>query len=143
MKSYIPNNRVKKKRGQKVIASVLTGQTGMLKKSVGAKVGINRKNGTVYAYAGPRRKNDGFIGEAYSTWKHSLVDVIPAKYSHLVDRGFLLRIAGRIVKKVPGKHFITRSYDAISPEILPFTRQVLQEALDKQIAKKASKRAKK
>lgn len=129
--------RRKKKAKQYFGRAQEAGKTGMLRKSIGSKVGVNRRTGEVYAIAGPRRKKDGFETSAYSPWLRKMVKVIPSKYAHLVERGFTLTIRGRTIRRLPGKPFVRPAYDENKGKIEGLTSQVIQEELDKLFAKKA------
>lgn len=133
--------RRKRKAKQYTQRDLQTGRTGMLRKSLGSKVAVNKKTGQVYAMAGPRRKKDGFIGEAWSPWLKKMVKVIPSKYAHLVERGFGLKIRGKVVKRVPGNPFVRPAFDKVKGKIDEDTADILEEELDKLFAKKAAKAA--
>lgn len=134
--------RRKRKAKQYTQRDLQTGRTGLLRKSLGSKVAVNKKTGQVYAMAGPRRKKDGFIGEAWSPWLKKMVKVVPSKYAHLVERGFGLKIRGKVVKRVPGNPFVRPAFDEVKGQIEGETRTVLQEELDKLFAKKAARESK-
>lgn len=119
-----------------------TGTTGMLKKSIGSKVGVNRKNGQVYAMAGPRRKKEMPEVKAYSPWTKKMVQVVPSKYAHLVERGFNLKIRGKVVKRVPGKPFLRPSFDEAKSQINEETKAALDAELAKLFAAKSAAEAK-
>lgn len=133
--------RRKRKAKQYTQRDLQTGRTGMLRKSLGSKVAVNKKTGQVYAMAGPRRKKDGFVGEAWSPWLKKMVKVIPSKYAHLVERGFGLKIRGKVVKRVPGNPFVRPAFDEVKGQIDTETANILQQELDKLFAKKAAKAA--
>lgn len=118
------------------------GRTGLLRKSLGGKIGVNKREGTVYAITGPRRKTDGFHGKAYSAWIGKMINVVPSKYAHLVERGHILKMRGKVVGRVPGYPFVRPAFDENKGKIEAITATVLQEELDKQWAKKAEKEAK-
>jgi len=132
----------KKKAKQYFDKEFQAGKTGLLKKSLGGKVGVRRRDGAVYAVAGPRRKTDGFHGKAYSPWIRKMINVIPSKYAHLVERGHILKMRGKVVGRVPGRPFVRPAYDENKNKIEAITATVLQEELDKQWAKTAEKAAK-
>lgn len=142
MRAKVPYHPQKKKRGQKVISVLIKGQTGLLKKSLGSKVGISKKTKEIYAYIGPRRKSDGFITDVYNPITKQEEKSIPAKYAHLVDRGFNLKLGGRKLKHVPGVGFVRAANDEIKPYVKPMTVQILQEELDKQKVKKQTRKKK-
>ena len=131
----------KKKAKQYYDKEFQTGKTGLLRKSLGGKVGVRRRDGAVYAVSGPRRKTDGFHGKAYSPWLKKMVNVVPSKYAHLVERGHVLIIRGKSVGHVPGRPFVRPAYDENKDQIEGITAKVLQEELDKQWAKTAAKAA--
>lgn len=133
--------RRKRKAKQYTQRDLQTGRTGMLRKSLGSKVAVHKKTGQVYAMAGPRRKKDGFVGEAWSPWLKKMVKVVPSKYAHLVERGFGLKIRGKVVKRVPGNPFVRPAFDEVKGQIDTETANILQQELDKLFAKKAAKAA--
>jgi hypothetical protein len=119
-----------------------TGTTGMLKKSIGSKVGVNRKTGQVYAMAGPRRKKEMPEVKAFNPWTQKMVRVIPSKYAHLVERGFNLKIRGRVVKRIPGQPFLRPSFDEAKGQINEETKAALDLELAKLFAAKTAAAAK-
>lgn len=112
------------------------GRTGMLRKSLGSKVGVHRKTGEVYALTGPRRRRDGFHTKAWSSWTKKMIDVIPSKYAHLVERGHMVKINGKVVGRARPRPFTRPSYDEVKGRIEGLTATVLQEELDKLMAPK-------
>lgn len=141
MKAKVPFKKMKKKRGQKTI-SLVTGQTGALKRSIGTKVAVNRKTGEVYAMAGPRRKKNFPPVDAVSSWTGKPIQVMPSKYAHLVERGFNLKIRGKVRKRIPGKPFLRPSFDQAKTEIDDETAKALNEELAKLFAAKSAAEAK-
>jgi len=119
-----------------------TGTTGMLKKSIGSKVGVNRKTGQVYAMAGPRRKKEMPEVKAFSPWTKKMVTVVPSKYAHLVERGFNLKIRGKVRKRIPGKPFLRPSFDEAKSQISEETKAALDVELAKIFAAKSAAEAK-
>ena len=141
MRGKVPFKKMKKKRGEKSI-SLVTGQTGSLKRSIGTKVGVNTKTGQVYAMAGPRRKKDFPTVDAISSWTGKPVKVMPSKYAHLVERGFNLKIRGKVVKRIPGKPFLRPSFDEAKGQINEETKAALDLELAKLFAAKTAAAAK-
>lgn len=118
------------------------GFTGMLRKSLGLKVAINRKTGQVYGMVGPRRKKDFQGGQAWSSWLRKMVPVIPSKYAHLVDAGFMLKINGKAVKRIPGRGFIRASFDENKGKIDQIIKNVFDEDLQRLFSKQQAAAAK-
>lgn len=141
MKAKVPFKKMKKKRGQKSI-TLVTGQTGSLKRSIGTKVAVNKKTGEVYAMAGPRRKKDFPPVDAVSSWTGKPVKVTPSKYAHLVERGFNLKIRGKVVKRIPGKPYLRPSFDEAKSQINEETKAALDAELAKLFAAKSAAEAK-
>lgn len=141
MKGKVPFKKMKKKRGQKSI-TLVTGQTGSLKRSIGTKVAVNKKTGEVYAMAGPRRKKDFPQVDAVSSWTGKPVKVTPSKYAHLVERGFNLKIRGKVVKRIPGKPYLRPSFDEAKSQINEETKAALDAELAKLFAAKSAAEAK-
>jgi hypothetical protein len=134
----------RKKKGKPAYKTkaLQTGMTGMLRKSLGLKVGINKKTGQVYGMVGPRRKKDFQGGTAWSAWTRKMVPVIPSKYAHLVDNGFLLKVRGKTIKKIPGRGFIRSSFDENKSKIETIVTQVFNEDLQKLFSKQTAAAAK-
>lgn len=139
----IRGKKLRKKKAKQYFQKALrAGSTGLLRKSLGSKVGVRRRDGSVYAMAGPRRKRDGCHGKAWSPWLRKMINVIPSKYAHLVERGHVLKIKGKVVKKIPGRPYVRPAYDENVGAIAGMTSKVLQEELDKQWAKSQAAAAK-
>jgi hypothetical protein len=134
----------RKKKGKPAYKTkaLQTGMTGMLRKSLGLKVAINRKTGQVYGMVGPRRKKDFQGGTAWSAWMRKMVPVIPSKYAHLVDNGFILKVRGKAIRKIPGRGFIRSSFDENRAKIETIVTQVFEEDLQKLFSKQSAAAAK-
>lgn len=132
---FLRGERSRKKQKQYFDFVMEAGRTGMLRKSLGGKVAINRKTGAVYAMAGPRRRRDGFQAKAWSPWTKKMIDVIPSKYAHLVERGHVVKINGKVVGRAKARPFTRPSYDEVKGKVEALTAQVLQEELDKLMSK--------
>jgi len=135
---FLRGDRTKRKPKQYFNAVLEAGRTGMLRKSLGSKVGIHRQTGAVYAMAGPRRKTDGFITKAWSPWTKKTIDVIPSKYAHLVERGHVVVIRGKVVGRAKARPFTRPSYDEVKGKIESLTATVLQEELDKLMSRRGT-----
>lgn len=115
------------------------GASGQLKKSIGYRIGVNRRTGNVYSIIGPRRRMYAAAFIAYHkpdkgrpAERNVIVKINPGKYTHLVENGFTANIWGtgrRVVVK--GKPFLQQALNEVTPQIEPITVKVVQEELGK------------
>lgn len=108
---------------------LITGQTGMLARYIGSKVAINKRTKEIYAMAGPMRRREIPSVMALNPWTKKMVPVTPSKYAHLVERGFQLKMRGRVVKHIPGRPFIRPAYDEMSRDIQGIVRIILSQEI--------------
>lgn len=74
--------------------------SGLLKKSLGRKTKLYRKDGTAVAIVGARRSVSG---------THNGRTRVPANYLHLAENG---HIDAKTGKHIPGSHFMRKSYES-------------------------------
>jgi hypothetical protein len=135
MKSML-NTRGKRSiyNGKKVFTY---GQTGLLKKVIGARVMTRRSS--VFADVGPRYAMGGF---AFKKWHKptksakgvtsSMVMVNPVYYGHLVNNGFTAKLFGTgRTKRVMGIDFIGKAYASAKSQVVFTTTRILNEEFDK------------
>jgi hypothetical protein len=135
MKSML-NTRGKRSiyNGKKVLTY---GQTGLLKKVIGARVMTRRSS--VFADVGPRYAMGGF---AFKKWHkptksakavaNSMVMANPVYYGHLVNNGFTAKLFGTgRTKRVMGIDFIGKAYAAARSQVVITTTRILNEEFDK------------
>ena len=135
MKSML-NTRGKRSiyNGKKVFTY---GQTGLLKKVIGARVMTRRSS--VFADVGPRYAMGGFAFKKWhkptksdKTLHNSMVMANPVYYGHLVNNGFTAKLFGTgRTKRVMGIDFIGRSYASARSQVVFTTNRILDEELDK------------
>jgi hypothetical protein len=118
------------------------GASGALRKSIGFRVGVNRKNGQVYSIVGPRRRKSfkpimAFIKyfkpkKSLEAQHNVMVRVHPGNYTHLVERGFTAKVwrHGKRVK-VSGKYFLKAALARSGPVIEQMTIKAVTEELAK------------
>lgn len=135
MKSLL-NTRGKRSiyNGKKVFTY---GQTGLLKKVIGARVMTRRSS--VFADVGPRYAMGGF---AFKTWHkptksakavhNSMVMVNPVYYGHLVNNGFTAKLFGTgRTKRIIGIDFVGKAYASARSQVIFTTTRILNEEFDK------------
>lgn len=115
------------------------GATGQLKKSIGYRIGVNRRSGSVYSIVGPRRRMYAMAFMAYykprksmQAQRNVMVRINPGKYTHLVENGFTAKIWGtgkRVV--VQGKPFLQRALNEVNPQIEPITVDAVIKELER------------
>jgi hypothetical protein len=118
------------------------GASGALRKSIGFRVGVNRKNGQVYSIVGPRRRKSfkpimAFIKyfkpkKSLEAQHNVMVRVHPGNYAHLVESGFTAKVwrHGKRVK-VAGKYFLRNALARSGPVIEQMTIKAVNEELAK------------
>ena len=118
------------------------GASGALRKSIGFRIGVNRKNGQVYSIVGPRRRKSfkpimAFIkyfkpNKSVAARHNVMVRVHPGNYAHLVESGFTAKVwrHGKRVK-VAGKHFLRNALARSGPVIEQMTIKAVNEELAK------------
>jgi hypothetical protein len=115
------------------------GASGQLRKSIGYRIGVNKRTGSVYSVVGPRRRMYAMAFMAYykptktaQAQRNVMVRVNPGKYTHLVENGFTAKIWGtgkRVV--VQGKPFLQRALNEVNPQIEPITVDAVMRELQK------------
>jgi hypothetical protein len=118
------------------------GASGALRKSIGFRIGVNRKSGQVYSIVGPRRRKSFKPIMAFIKYykpnknvaaKHNvMVRVHPGNYAHLVESGFTAKVwrHGKRVK-VAGKYFLKNALARSGPVIEQMTIKAVTEELAK------------
>lgn len=118
------------------------GASGALRKSIGFRVGVNRKDGGVYSIVGPRRRKffkpimafiKYFKPNRNVAAKHNvMVRVHPGNYAHLVESGFTAKVwrHGKRVR-VAGKFFLKNALARSGPIIEQMTIKAVTEELAK------------
>jgi HK97 gp10 family phage protein len=101
------------------------GETGLLKKSLGRKISVNRRTGRVVAIVGPRTgykstkkgKKITKLGEQFKA-----AEVNPVRYAHLVEKG---------TKHSAPKPFLRPALDNNLSQIKATMAQVIKDGLEK------------
>lgn len=115
------------------------GSSGTLKKSIGFRVGVNRRNGHVYAVIGPRRRFTAMAFIKYLRRRKSdpprrnvMTMVRPSLYTHLVENGFTAQIWGqdRFVHVKP-RPFLRPALRDAEDIIEGVTRKAILEELER------------
>lgn len=115
------------------------GSTGSLKKSIGFRVGVNRRTGNVYAIVGPRRRFETmafiqyFKPDKYQKAQRNIMTLVrPSKYTHFVENGFEANVWGqnRFVK-VKARPFLRPALRDAEDIIEGVTRKAIIEELGK------------
>ena len=116
------------------------GQTGLLKKSLGLKIGVVNKpggsnpaaKGSVIGMVGPRKDVQG---TARSAWTGRIVKVWPVKYAHLVEFGHRFRARNGRGKVVKGAFFLSGAMRQEGGQVRARLIQGLKDGVAKAAAK--------
>ena len=137
----LPNNvfkRVVVGASRKAMRPVITAaraaapvDTGLLKKSIGAKVKVYPRKGNIVSMVGAR---GGF--------KDKDTKQNPAIYAHLVEGGHVLRRIkkGPVIGRVAAKPFLKPAFGPASSQIVGRFRDMLRAGIDREAAKVGRKR---
>lgn len=112
-------------KGQ-TVRFLVQGSTGALRKSIGSKVGVG-KSGVVFGLVGSRKE---LVLTAWNPWIKKTVKVKPARYAHLVEKGFSLTIGGR-KRRVRGRAFLQPAFDSKRREMSAIVESTLRAELSK------------
>jgi len=115
------------------------GSSGTLKRSIGFRVGVNRRNGNVYAVIGPRRRFTSMAFIKYLKRRKSdpakrnvMTMVRPSLYTHLVENGFTAQIWGQDkFVRVKARPFLRPALRDAEDIIEGVTRKAILEELGK------------
>lgn len=118
------------------------GASQALKKSIGVKIATTRK-GAVNAIIGPKRGSTAKVFIAYfkptaakAAQRNVTITIKPAKYAHLVEKGFTAKIwASNKRIRVSPRPFLRPALDANSGQVASITVDYLQIAMADLIAR--------
>lgn len=92
------------------------------------------KGATRTAYVGPAH----MVLVAYNPFSRELVRVDPARYAHLVEKGHLIKIRGKVVGKTGPRRFIQNAELVMRHRVLSEMRRILKDEVGRTLGGKGA-----